>query len=145
MKVTNPKAETLGFLLGDVSRLMRRAFRERLLGSSLTPSQAKALIHVSRNEGIRQVDLADIMEIQPISLARLIDQLAEAGAVERRADPKDRRAFRLFLTKGATPHLSAVHQVTDAIHTDAMRGLNKKQAADVVAALRAMRETLSKR
>src|SRR4051812_9261819 len=95
--------DTLGFLLADVSRLMRRAFQQRLEGSSLTLAQARALIYVSRHEGVRQIDLADLLEIQPITLARLIDQLAAAGLVERRPDPTDRRAYQVFLTSAAAP------------------------------------------
>ena len=95
--------DNLGFLLADVSRLMRRAFQQRLEGSSLTLAQARALIYVSRNEGVRQVDLADLLEVQPITLARLIDQLAGDGLVERRSDPADRRAYHIFLTPAAAP------------------------------------------
>ncbi|MEO8361642.1 MAG: MarR family winged helix-turn-helix transcriptional regulator [Vicinamibacteria bacterium] len=137
--------DSLGFLLGDISRLMRQKFRAQIEGSSLTPSQAKALIHVSRNEGIRQVDLAEMMEVQPITLARLLDNLVAAGTVERRADPADRRAYRIFLTDAAAPHLAAIHHVADALQADALRTLSKAQAASVMAALRAMRENLSSR
>lgn len=86
-----------GFLLSDVSRLMRRAFQSRLRDTDLTLAQARTLVHLSRREGLRQVELADLLEIQPINLARLIDQLTAKELVERRADPTDRRAYRLFL------------------------------------------------
>ncbi len=140
-----PNDDGLGFLLADVSRLARRQFRNRLQGSTLTPMQAKALVHVSRNEGIRQVDLAEMMEVQPITLARLIDQLAQAGTVERRPDHTDRRAYKLYPTRAAKPHLAAIHCVVDAIQADAFRGLGKKAAGAFLAALRTMRETLAAR
>ena len=82
---------SLGFLLADVYRFMRRAFAEKLAGdSALTMAQARALLFVSRREGLRQVELADLLEVKPITLARLIDQLVHHGLVERRPDPSDR-------------------------------------------------------
>lgn len=124
---------------------MRRAFQQRLEGSSLTLAQARALVHVSRHEGVRQVDLADMLEVQPITLARLIDQLADAGLVERRADPADRRAYRMFLTPAAASHLAAIRQVATAIQADALRDLDERQAAIFSFVLRKMRDNLSSR
>ena len=83
-----PRDENFGFLLADVSRLMRRSFERRLTGSTLTLSQARALAHISRNEGCRQVELADQLEVKPITLARLRRQAA-GGA------PNSRRKARL--------------------------------------------------
>ena len=137
------RKDSLGFLLADVSRLMRHAFRQRLEGSSLTLAQARALIYVSRHEGMRQVELADMLEIQPISLARLIDQLAAARLVERRADPADRRAYQLFLRPAAAAHLAAIEQVATAIRADALAGINKQQADTLLFALNTMRDNLT--
>ena len=137
------KQDSLGFLIADVSRLMRHAFRQRLEGSSLTLAQARTLVYVSRNEGIRQVELADMLEIQPISLARLIDQLAEARLVERRPDPADRRAYQLFLKPAATDHLAAIEQVGTAIRADALVGIDKQQAEVLRLALNTMRANLA--
>ncbi|MDD5249077.1 MAG: MarR family transcriptional regulator [Rhodocyclaceae bacterium] len=137
--------ESLGFLLADVSRLMRRAFRQRLEGSLLTLAQARALVYVSRHEGVRQVELAELLEVQPITLARLLDQLATAGFVERRADPADRRAYRIHLTPAAAPQLAAIKHVGAAIRADALRGLGKQEAAAVLSALGKMHGNLSAR
>lgn len=137
------RKNSLGFLVADVSRLMRRAFQQRLVGSSLTLAQARALVYVARHEGLRQVELAEMLEVQPITLARLIDQLANGGLVERRPDPSDRRAYQMFLTLAAAPHLAAIKQVATAIQADALRDLNEQQAATVALALRKMRENLS--
>jgi len=137
--------ESLGFLLADVSRLMRRAFQQRLEGSLLTLAEARALVYVSRHEGVRQVELAELLEVQPITLARLIDQLAAAGFVERRPDPADRRAYRIYLTADAAPQLAAIKQVTTAIRADALRGLGKQEAAAVLSALRKMYDNLTPR
>lgn len=135
--------ETLGFLLGDVSRLMRRRFAERLKGSALTVAQARALVHVSRREGIRQVELAALLEVQPITLARLLDQLGAAGLVERRTDPGDRRAYRLFLRPAAKAPLAEVGRIAAALRAKALRGLDAGEAAALLAALRRLRENLA--
>ncbi|MGL6645389.1 MarR family winged helix-turn-helix transcriptional regulator [Aeromonas caviae] len=99
----NKQPDTLGFLIGDVQRLMRRQFQQQLEGSCLTLAQARALVHIARSEGIRQVDLAERLDIQPITLARQLDQMADNGLVERRNDPNDRRAHQLHLTEGPPP------------------------------------------
>lgn len=140
-----PRQDSLGFLMADTFRLMRRAFQQRLEGSALTLAQARALVHVSRSEGVRQVELADQLEVQPITLARLIDQLADAGLVERRADPTDRRAYRIHLTPAAAPHLTAIEKVGAAVRADALRGLDEQQVATVLFALRTMRDNLTAR
>ncbi len=140
-----PQRETLGFLLADVSRLMRRAFVQRLENSPLTLAQARALVYVSRHEGVRQVELAELLDVQPITLARLIDQLAKAALVERRADPTDRRAYRLFLKPAAAPHLAAIEKVVAGIRADALRDFSRQQADAVFSALRRMRDNLASR
>ncbi len=141
----NPQRETLGFLLADVSRLMRRAFVQRLENSPLTLAQARALVYVSRHEGVRQVALAELLDVQPITLARLIDSLAKAALVERRPDPADRRAYRLFLKPAAAPHLAAIEKVVAGIRADALRDFSRQQAAAVFSALRRMRDNLASR
>ena len=139
------RKETLGFLLVDVTRQMRRAFQRQLEGSSLTQAQSRALVYVSLHEGVRQVELAELLEVQPITLARLLDQLAEAGLVERRPDPEDRRAYQVFLTPAAAPHLAAIEQVSAAIRAEALRNLDDHQIATVMHALRTMRDNLAAR
>ena len=134
--------DTLGFLLADVSRLLRRSFQESMEGSELTFAQARVLVRISRQEGIRQVELAELLELQPIALVHLLDQLAEMGLVERRTDPTDRRAHQLFLTAAAAPHLAVVKQIAATIQTDMLRGLNKQQSEQVLSSLRVVRDNL---
>ena len=140
-----PKQDSLGFLVADLARLMRRAFEQRLQGCTLTLAQARTLIHVARQEGVRQIDLADAMELQPITLARLIDQLAEAGLVERRADPADRRAYRVYLLPAAQNELATIEREAAAIRARALQGLDATQADATLAALRIMQRNLSGR
>lgn len=145
MSAARSHADSLGFLVSDVTRLMRRAFKTRLEDSLLTFAQARALVYVARNEGIRQVDLAELLEVQPMTLARLIDQLADVGLVERHADPGDRRAYRIHLTQAARPQLAAIDQVVVAIRKDATRGLTKDETVALSSALIRMRDNLTAR
>ncbi len=134
--------ESLGFLLANVSRLMRRAFEQRLQDSSLSLAQARALVYLSRNEGIRQVTLAEFLEVQPITLVPLIDQLEAAGLVERRVDPLDRRAYQLFLKAPAAAELAAIEKVAAAIRADALHDLSRAQIDTVFVALHQMHDNL---
>lgn len=137
-----PPRDSLGFLLADVFRLLRRSFEQRIEGSSLTLAQARALVYLSRQEGCRQVELAELLEVQPITLARLIDALVQDGLVERRADPADRRAYRLYLTAAAAPHLAAVEQAATSIRSEALDGLDEQQVATLLLALQRMCDNL---
>ena len=92
-------SDSLGFLISDVSRLMRRRFDERARQLGATRAQWRTLTMLSRNEGLNQGALADLLEVEPITLCRMIDRLEESGLVERRRDPADRRAWQLFLTE----------------------------------------------
>lgn len=133
----------LGFLLADVTRRMRRAFEKRFADSFLTMAQARVLVYVSRQEGMRQVDLAELLDVQPITLTRLIDQLVDGGVVERRSDPTDRRAHLLYLLPAAKAHLKSIEQVTKSIREEALGELTERQVADLFAMLQKMRDNLS--
>lgn len=140
---TRSRHDVLGFLLADVSRLMRRAFAQRLEGSVLTFAQSRALVHLARCEGVRQIELATLLEVQPITLARLLDQLDALGLVERRADPSDRRAHRLYLTPAAAQHLQAIRRVMATVRREALREIDAQQAASVLRTLGRMRRNLA--
>lgn len=132
----------LGFLVADVFRLMRREFGRRLDATELTFAQARALVYIARHEGTRQVDLAEMLDIAPMTLARQIDQLESVGYVERRADAKDRRAYLMHLTPAASAPLNAISDVIAAVRQDALTGLTSAEAAAVTAGLRKMRQNL---
>ncbi|MBC3766482.1 MarR family winged helix-turn-helix transcriptional regulator [Neptunicella marina] len=134
---------SLGFLIADVSRLMRRAFQRKLEGSDLTMAQAKALVFVSRHEGVRQVDLADYLELQPMTLVRLIDGLQKQGLVERRANPSDRRAYDIYLTPQAEPQLAQIKQVAEEIKAFAFSELDSQQTEQFISALTNARQKLN--
>src|SRR4051794_38896269 len=99
---------TFGFLVSDVARMLRENFRATAPEFGLTLAQARVLVHLSRNEGISQVALSSLLEIQPITLLRQIDRLEKAGLIERRAHPSDRRAQQLFLTPLSQPLLQRI-------------------------------------
>ena len=138
-------AHGVGFLITDIGRRLRRAFQKRMVGNSLTLAQARALVYVSRHCGIRQVDLADMLEVQPITLARLIDQLEQQGLVERRSDPNDRRAYQLHPTDKAEPHIQEIFTVIDGIRQDVLAGFNEQELALLSNVLTRMRDRLDKR
>ncbi|MBU2711075.1 MarR family winged helix-turn-helix transcriptional regulator [Zooshikella harenae] len=136
--------ESLGFLLADISRLMRQTY-QRIEGCGLTLAQARLLLYVARFEGVRQIDLAEMLEVKPITLARLVDQLAEFDLVERRPDPKDRRAHQIFLRPAASDHLTKIRQFGAEVQSEALAGLNQEQVATLFFALKTMRENLCSR
>ncbi|MEZ5504382.1 MAG: MarR family transcriptional regulator [Halioglobus sp.] len=116
--------DTFGFLIHDVARLLRKNFNRRVQSLGLTQEQCRVILHLSRHEGMRQVDLAELLEIKPITLARLLDKLQESGLVERRANPEDRRAFQLYLTRQAHRVLEKILAVGADTRADANRDVS---------------------
>ncbi|HUH38359.1 MAG TPA: MarR family transcriptional regulator [Spongiibacteraceae bacterium] len=135
----------LGFLITDVQRLLRREFNRRIEATGLTLAQARCLALIARNEGLRQVELAELLEIRPISMVGLLDQLAGAGLVERQPDPSDRRAYRLYLAPGAEQPLETIRAVADEIRDFSVQDLSQKDRLLLLASLRKMRDRLASR
>ena len=106
------------------------------------PAQYYLLGKLSRNEGINQVGLADLMEIEPITLARLLDRMEAGGWLERRADPTDRRARRLFLTEKSHPVLARMRVIADGVYEEALQGLGGAQREVLIDALLQARRNL---
>lgn len=130
---------SLGFLLHEVMRLMRRNFDRRV---QLTQAQWRALVYLSRNEGINQTGLADLLEVRPITLARLIDRLEEAGWVERRNNPDDRRACRLYLTDRAIPLIKNMQEMGARTIAEALAGFSPSAEAELIESLSAIKRNL---
>ena len=114
---------TLGFLLKDVTRLYTRRFEERAQALSLTLPQCKALTYLARNEGVSQKRLAELIEIDPMSLVRILDRMEADGWVERRADPQDRRARCLVVTERARPIIDLIWQIVAETRAETLTGL----------------------
>jgi DNA-binding MarR family transcriptional regulator len=143
MSLSHDPGTGIGFLISDSSRVLRRIFNERITPLGLTQAQWRALVHLSRNEGLNQVGLAELLEVQPVTAARLIDKLVAAGLVERRPDPNDRRAQRLFLTQQATPMLAQIWEIADEIYEVVLAGLSSGDRDVLTALLRRMRSNLT--
>lgn len=101
----------LGFLVCDISRLVRRLFNSRGRDTGLTQPQWQAMFMISHNPGINQVSLADLLEIHPITLTQQLDRMQAAGWVERRTDPHDRRATCLYITPKGRPVLEKLRTI----------------------------------
>jgi MarR family transcriptional regulator for hemolysin len=107
--------------LVESSRLLRNYIDNRAKGRGTTRAQWIVLFRLRQQEGLSEVDLAVVLELQPISLVRLLDRLVEHGLLERRHDPRDRRANRLFLTESGRQLVDDLDSLRDAIATDVLR------------------------
>jgi MarR family transcriptional regulator, transcriptional regulator for hemolysin len=136
---------TLGFLLHDVARLLRKRFEQKARGLGLSRSQWSVLAHLSRHEGINQSALAEILEIEPITLVRLVDKLEASGWVERRLHPKDRRVRLLFLTPKAHPTLEEMRALGAATREEAQAGLSQETRDELIETLLKIKANLSER
>jgi DNA-binding MarR family transcriptional regulator len=137
--------ENIGTLLAQVSRLLRRSFDERARGIGVTRPQWQVLSLLSFNGGIHQGGLADLLEVEPITLGRMIDRLQDAQLVERRPDPTDRRAWRLFLTNKGQGLLDDLHPFALETYETALEGVDEEGRAAVMTVLARMRANLSRR
>lgn len=133
----------LGFLMADVSRLMRRRFDARAREIGLTRAQWRVLAQLRRREGINQTALAEIMEIEPISLGRHIDRLVDKDFVERRADPRDRRAWRLYLRPEAQPVLDRLRTVSNENRKEVLRGIPSEESEALIDTLLKIKANLT--
>lgn len=117
-----------GFLVHDVSRLIKRRFdrRARQMGLPITRQQAAVVLEIARNEGVSQAEVATWLGIEPIALVRMLDKLHEEGLVERRAHPTDRRVRTLWLTPTARPVVEQILAINDAIRLEAFAGVAPK-------------------
>ena len=136
---------SFGFLLHDIARLMRKRFDQRARALGLSRSQWQVLAHLSRHEGINQSGLAEILEIENITLGRLIDRMEEAGWVERRSDPRDRRARLLYTTAKVAPMMERMHALAEETREEALAGLPPAERDAMMDQLTRVRANLSER
>ncbi|WP_158817915.1 MarR family winged helix-turn-helix transcriptional regulator [Methylocapsa sp. S129] len=133
---------TLGFLLHDVARLLRKRFEQRARNLGFTRSQWQAIVYLSRNEGIHQAGLAELLEIEPITLVRILDKLAERDLIERRQHPTDRRTWLLFLKEAARPLLAAMQPIGEATRAEALDGVSEADRSQLLQTLTQMKTNL---
>ena len=122
-------AKEFAFALNDVARLLRTYSDQRARAVNMTRAQWAVLARLQRSQGAKQSELADALDLAPISLARLIDKLADLGLVERRDDATDRRANRLYLTDKATPLLEKLGALGEDVMGRALAGVDAKAVA----------------
>ena len=134
---------SLGFLVSDIARMLREQFNETAQRLGLTLAQARALVHLANHEGISQVALAQRLEIQPITLLRQIDRLEESGLIERRPNPRDRRAQQLFLTVAAGPLLTKIQELVSALTDNAFSNMSPTERETTIAMLGRVKANLS--
>lgn len=133
---------SLGFLLGDVSRLLRERFDARAAELGLTRAQWRVLGQLRRREGIKQSALAALLDIEQITLGRHIDRLVDKGYVERRPDPADRRAWNLYLKSEVQPVLADMRRMSTATSGEALAGISEADAAKLIELLLQMKTNL---
>jgi MarR family transcriptional regulator for hemolysin len=125
----------LVFAIHDVARLMRTYADQRARELNMTRAKWVVLTRLRRSEGVKQRELADSLEMAPISLARLVDKLAACGLIERRADAADRRANRLYLTEKAAPTLDRLDALAESVTARALDGVDAAELARLLAGL----------
>jgi MarR family transcriptional regulator, transcriptional regulator for hemolysin len=145
--VSSAPEAIVGLLIHDVARLLRRRFEQKSREAKLplSRSQCAALFYVAEEEGMNQAALAQLLDIEPIALVHLIDRLAELGLVERRLNPKDRRAWMLYLTPAAQPVLEQIYHLGSTIREEALSGLPEGRREMLATTLQHLKTNLSRK
>lgn len=135
--------ETLPFEIAETAHALRRAFDRRASTLGVTRAQWKVLFRVSRVPGMRQVELADILDVEPITLCRIVDRLEEAGLIRRVRDPADRRAWRLEVTQKAEPLIAKLRALAEELTAQAFAGLDPVELEAMRGQLARIRDNIS--
>ena len=137
-----PAKREIAFTIMDVARMLRTYADQRARQFGISRAQWTVLIRIDRTEGLKQSELADILDMQPISLTRLLDRLAENGLIERRADPNDRRANRLYLKPAARPMLEQLAALGTDMMTTVLDGLDTRTVERMLCDLGLIKDNL---
>lgn len=140
--VSFTRERDFAFALSDVARMLKTLFDQESRKFGMTRAQWGVLFRLERSEGLKQSELADLLEIQPITLTRLIDRLCDNGLIERRSDPSDRRAKRLFLMPAAKPLLEQLDKLTNELMDRTLRGVDRKTIDAMTQQLSAIKENV---
>jgi len=137
--------ENFAFEVVETARLIRREANKRAAILGATKAQWRVLVRLSRTgDGVRQIELAEGLDVEPITLCRMIDRLAEAGLVERRRDETDRRAWRIFLTREAAPVIAKLERMGVGFNADILAGISEADRAAARRVLDRIRENLDR-
>jgi DNA-binding MarR family transcriptional regulator len=132
-----------GYLIADAARLARQIFFKRRTDNFLTQSQVRALSYISLSEGIRQVELAEMLDITPMSVTKILDQLVDKGLIERHQDSHDRRAFSLVLKPDAHIQLEQMKQESETLWREVLQGIEPEELAVFLRTLNDIRNNLA--
>jgi MarR family transcriptional regulator, transcriptional regulator for hemolysin len=121
------RLRNFGFLLKELSRRYVNRFEVRAAEIPLNLAQAKALVRLEKNEGVSQARLAELAEVDPMTMVRILDRMEAEGLLERRPDPADRRARCLYLTAKAKPILNEIWRLSDEIRAEIFAGVSKEE------------------
>jgi MarR family transcriptional regulator, transcriptional regulator for hemolysin len=143
MPLPNPRRE-FAFLIHDVARLLKTYADQKARQYGMTRAQWSVLVRLQRTEGLKQSELAEILDLQPITLTRLLDRLCANGLIERRADPDDRRANRLFLTPAAGPVVQSLGRLGEELMTTVLEGIDGKTVELMLSELGIAKDNLRK-
>jgi DNA-binding MarR family transcriptional regulator len=133
---------SFGYLLSDVTLLFRKHFDRRAVKFGLTRAQWRATKMLYHREGLRQAELAEFLEMEPIAVGRVIDRLQAAGFVERRPDPKDRRAWRLYTTEQARVINDDMESIARELRRDATQGIDPDELRQALAVINRIKDNL---
>ena len=135
-------SRNFGFLLNDVARLLRTAYDRRIRELGLTRAQWWVLTHLFRADGITQTELAVVLEVEKPTLGRLLDRLEAKGWVRRTHDARDRRIWRVRLTKEVEPALRTMRAIAAELRRDALAGLSAAERERFVDSLLEIKSNL---
>src|SRR5215469_9630678 len=130
------------FIISDVARMLKTYADYKGAQFGATRAQWVVLVRLDRFEGLRQSELAEMLDLQPITLTRLLDRLCDNGLIERRPDPNDRRAKRLYLTAAARPLLEQLGDLGEQLMTTALAGVDREAIEKMVIQLATVKENL---
>lgn len=136
--------DSLPFEIAETAHALRREFDRRAAPLGVTRAQWRALAWVGREPGLRQVELADHLDVEPITLCRIVDRLEEAGLVERMRDPADRRAWRLNVTVQAQPLIEKLRAVGAKLVDEAFAGIDPREIEGARQVLTRVRENVGR-
>ncbi|RDS82543.1 MarR family winged helix-turn-helix transcriptional regulator [Dyella psychrodurans] len=138
------KAEDIsfGYLLNDITLLFRKHFDRRAVKFGLTRAQWRATKMLHHREGLRQTELAEFLEMEPIAVGRVIDRLQAAGFVERRPDPKDRRAWRLYTTAQASEVVDDMEKIAHELRRESTVGVTYEEMMQAMDVMTRIKENL---
>jgi MarR family transcriptional regulator for hemolysin len=132
----------MAFLLSDLARLLKTYVDQQARQFGMTRAQWQVLSRLERSEGLKQAELAEMLDLQPITLTRLVDRLCANGLIERRADPDDRRAKRLFLTEEARPLMDRLAVFGEELMGEVLAGIDDNEVKLLLSKLGRAKENL---